>query len=152
MVNKSAKVLYVEPNWTNADIDATNQSSPSTSVSLRQQALEDFCIYVNLEVEKKGRMVTAAGGQEGTTYVLRWTNSEKDGDRVSFMQGRKIKTENSGEINSLTTNYTTYLTDIKDGDETVEMFGISSIDINYDKYMVPKPPESLPESILFHAL
>lgn len=137
MVNKSAKVLYVEPNWTNADIDATNQSSPSTSVSLRQQALEDFCIYVNLEVEKKGRMVTAAGGQEGTTYVLRWTNSEKDGDRVSFMQGRKIKTENSGEINSLTTNYTTYLTDIKDGDETVEMFGISSIDINYDKYMVP---------------
>ena len=137
MVNKSTKVLYVEPNWTNSDIDYANQSSPSSSVSLRQPALEDFCIYVNLEVEKKGRMVTAAGGQGNTVYVLRWTNSEKEGDRVSFLQGTKIRTESSGDINSLTTNYTTYLTDIKNGDDTVEMFGISSIDINYDKYMVP---------------
>lgn len=131
---KSAKVIYVEPNWVGGGAYSDTSNSP---LSMQKQPLEDYCLYVNLEVEKKGRTVTVAGGGENTTYVLQWTNTGESAGKVNFLQGRKIKLANGRETFSLTDNYTTYLGDIKDGSDTNEMFGISSIDIKYNEYMVP---------------
>ena len=139
------KILYIEPNYSSS-IERVSESGIQQYEMI--QPMEDYSIYVNLEVEVRGRTVRVNGGSEMLTYVMTFESDQK-GTAVNFMRGSKIpvgKHGSDGYINSLTTNYTnTFVSDVlkekNDGfvdDPTLEMFGISSIDIAYKNYMVPE--------------
>ena len=122
-------IIYVEPNfnYSSEEYDTnglnTYQFIPPT---------EDYCIYVNLEVEIKKRKINVSN-ESNEKIVLSW-DSTPERSKVKFMQG----TEMPGGTRYFTTDYTdTFLKDIKLKGPTTEMFGISSIDISYNNYMQP---------------
>lgn len=124
------KVVYVEPNMIE---DYTSYSSTNKGQVYKSVDLEDMCVVVGLDVEVKGRTY------DGNNGVMRmvWSSSVDGNNKISFLKGTKLKTT-TGYADVLTTNFTeTYLSDIEE-DGTCEMFGISSIDVNYDNMMVPE--------------
>lgn len=127
------KVVYVEPN---ALEDFTSYNSNNNGLVNKSVDLEDMCVVVGLEVEVKGRSYDT--GAKDTIRMTWQSDISGSENRISFLRGTKIKTKNNGEVHLLTTSYTdTYIKDIeKNG--TCEMFGIKSIDINYDNMMVPE--------------
>ena len=101
--------------------------------------LEDLCISVDLEVEVKGRTFASSKNAASNNMQMSWQSSA-DGQTIRFMKGTKITTgvNKDGFVNSLTTNYTDcFLYDVE-SEGTCEMFGIKSIDINYNNFMVPE--------------
>lgn len=129
------KVLYIEPN---AIDDTTKYTTAAGSVT-KAPSLEDYCIVVDLEVEIKGRTYNSSKNGNSKNLTMEW-QSRNSGQTVRFMEGSKIYTDSSKSsyVNSLTTNYTDiFLKDVeKQG--TAEMFGINSIDISYNNFMVPE--------------
>lgn len=137
--NKNKRqLIYIEPNNENSYKDFDNHGI-GQEVPIAPD-LSDFCIAVDLEVEVKGRTVVGGTKSNEQTIIMSWNNNSS-GSTVSFMQGTTIKfnkSENSGYVDSLTTSYTDiFYNDIKDK-QTNEMFGISSIDIDYNNYFVPQ--------------
>lgn len=139
------RVYYVEPNTIHS-VEAVSESQMENYELI--PPLEDYSIYVNLEVQVRGRTIRVNGGSEMATYVMSWEN-RGSGTTVNFMGGSKIPLGDNGSdgyMNSLTTNYTDiFITDINRktndrmvNDPTTEMFGISSIDISYANYVVPE--------------
>jgi len=130
-------IVYVEPNYINSveEYDANGLNTYEFT-----PPLEDYCVFVNLEVETRGRNVQTSKSSNGKTMVLSYM-TKLDGDSsINFMQGSKVPIGESGvTMNSLTTNYTDiYLGDLKKNGPSTEMFGINSIDIAYNSYMVPE--------------
>lgn len=129
------KVLYIEPN---AIDDTTKYTTAAGSVT-KAPSLEDYCVVVDLEVEIKGRTYNSSKNGNSKNLTMEW-QSRNSGQTVRFMEGSKIYTDSSKSsyVNSLTTNYTDiFLKDVeKQG--TAEMFGINSIDISYNNFMVPE--------------
>lgn len=130
-------IVYVEPNYVNSmeeyDVNGLNTYEFTPG-------LEDYCVFVNLEVETRGRNVQTNKSSNGKTMVLSYM-TKLDGDSsINFMQGSKIPLgEENAHLNSLTTKYTDiYLGDLKKNGPSTEMFGINSIDIAYNSYMVPE--------------
>lgn len=122
----SGLINYVEPNWLDAD-----ENNDVT----HQLPLEDLAINVNLSVEVPVEQREGIVQQENNKYVVTFMS---DGERTytNLMQGSKVVSTQSQTF--LTTNYTeaTY-EDVKKGG-TNEMFGISSIDIQYNDYYTPQ--------------
>ena len=144
-VKQTGRVTYVEPAYSNS-LERVSESGIEQYEMI--QPMEDYSIFVNLQVEVRGRTIRINGGTEKNTYVMTWESDQKT-STVNFMSGSKIPVgdRKSGKfINALTTNYTnTFITDIQkkknDGlidDPTIEMFGISSIDVSYNNFMVPE--------------
>ena len=129
------KVLYIEPNA----IDDTTKYTTAVGSVTKAPSLEDYCIVVDLEVEIKGRTYNSSKNGNSKNLTMEW-QSRNSGQTVRFMEGSKIYTDSSKSsyVNSLTTNYTDiFLKDVeKQG--TAEMFGINSIDISYNNFMVPE--------------
>lgn len=129
------QVVYVEPN---AIDDVTSYETAKGKVN-KSVDLEDLCISVDLDVEVKGRTYAKSTDASNSNIEMSWQSS-KDGEVVRFMGGTKIPTgiNKEGFVNSLTTNYTDcYLYDVL-SEGTCEMFGIKSIDISYNNFMVPE--------------
>lgn len=129
-------VYYVEPN---AIDSVTSYKGVYGETTTKSPALEDMSIAVNLEVEIKGR--TYSGSREGTNtnYVMTW-QSTNNGQVVHFMSGSKLYTDETqtNYVNSLTTNYASAnLRDVIEA-SPAECFGIKSIDISYNNFMVPE--------------
>ena len=124
-------VIYVEPNYTNSteEIGANGLNTYEFT-----PPLEDYSIYVNLEVEVRGREVQSSKSAGNTTLVMSYVSTTDGKSTVNFMQGSKIPIgDNGASINSLTTNYTDiFIKDLKRREPTTEMFGIKSIDISYN--------------------
>ena len=118
-------VHYVEPNWGEMGKDGV----------IHQLPLEDLSINVNLSVEVPVPQKDGISQQEGKKYIVTFSS---DGEKTytNLMQGSKVISNQTQKF--LTTNYTeaTY-EDVKEGG-TNEMFGISSIDIQYDAYYTPQ--------------
>ena len=134
-VQQHNKILYIEPNYTGAKYQYGESGVEVTEIA---PALEDYSIYVNLEVEVKGRVLQANGTSNTKTIVMSW-ESGKNGNTVNFMQGTKLPIGDGKYINSFTTDYTNAtITDLRQTKGSTEMFGISSIDISYNNYMVPE--------------
>lgn len=134
-ITQENQVVYVEPN---AMDDVTSYSTGSGKVN-KSVDLEDLCISVDLDVEVKGKTYSKSSNGSNSNIKLSWQSS-KDGEVVRFMSGTKIPTgiKKDGHVNSLTTNYTDcYLYDVI-SEGTCEMFGIKSIDISYNNFMVPE--------------
>lgn len=136
MIKNSGNVIYIDPNRIDDfnEYDSFNMGSVAKSINN-----EDLCIVVGLDVEIKGRSrVSSNSGNDDNIVTLQW-DSSSNGNKVSFMEGTKIYTnaERTEYIKALTTDYTkTSLFDIE-SEGTCEMFGIKSIDITYDSFMIP---------------
>lgn len=150
----NGNVHYVEPNFV---YDFTEKVSSDGNKHEQVPDLSDYCIALDMEVEISGR--NSEISQEGSakrTIILSW-KQDRNGSSVGFLEGTKIYKDinkrpslddlknktNLGKIhedyiNSLTTNYTDiFYTDLKDYG-TTEMFGIESVDVQYNNYMVPE--------------
>lgn len=145
----SNRVLYVEPNYN----ESVPMQGPRGLHSYEfENPLEDYCIYVSLSVEVRGRVIrtdyVSNKKEMGLTYV-----SQQGKERVSFFQGSKYPDAAHNvykkDVYSLTTDYDRhiYLEDLvkKDVNDkvsgtnaTTELFGINSIDIQYNNWMVPQ--------------
>ena len=124
-------VLYVEPNYTHST-DMYGARGLETYEMIPD--LEDYSIFVNLEVEILGRTINATN----KTLVLSYT-SYGNKETINLMQGSKVPIGDGNYINSLTTNYTDlHLKNMKSVGASPELFGISSIDIAYRNYTVPE--------------
>lgn len=135
--NDINNVIYVEPNY-NDSLEEYSVNGLNTYEFAPN--LEDYSIYLNLEVEVKGREVSANNTSGNKKIVLSWksTSDSTTGATLNFFQGSRIPTGNGSYINSLTTNYTnaSYHSFKEEGPNT-EMFGIKSVDISYRSYMTP---------------
>lgn len=130
-------IIYVEPNYINSteeyDINGLNTYEFAPP-------LEDYSIFVNLEVETRGRNVQSSKSSNNRKLILSFISNTDGTSAVNFMQGTKIPIgEKGATINSLTTNYTDiFLGDLKKNGPSTETFGIESIDIAYNSFMVPE--------------
>ena len=132
---QDSQVVYVEPNA----IAGEDDFSAMGYGSKKAPSNEDFCIIVDLDVEVKGRTYSSSLTTGDNIRRMEYTSSNVSGEKVKFMSGTKIylDKDKTKYVTSLTTNYTdTHLRDIEKGG-TCEMFGIKSIDINYNNFMVP---------------
>lgn len=130
-------IIYVEPNYV-----ASTEEYDVNGLNTYEFAppLEDYSIYVNLEVEVRGRNIQSSKTANGKKLIMSYVTRTDGSSSVNFMQGSKIPIgENGATMNSLTTNYTDlFLGDLKKNGPSTEMFGIKSIDIAYNNYMVPE--------------
>jgi hypothetical protein len=132
---QDSQVIYVEPNAVAGEDDFFAMGDGA----MKAPANEDYCIIVDLDVEVKGRTFSSTMNNGKDTIRMEYTSSVSGGQKIKFMEGSKIylDKEQTKYITSLTTNYTDiHLKDIENGG-TCEMFGIKSVDINYNNYMVP---------------
>ena len=135
LIKQDEQVIYVEPN---AMDDITLYNTQNGKV-YKSTELENLCISVDLEVEVKGRTFATSKNAASSNVQMSWQSSA-NGQTVRFMKGTKIPTgqNKDGFVNSLTTNYTDcFLYDVE-SEGTCEMFGIKSIDISYNNFMVPE--------------
>lgn len=144
------RVRYVEPNYTNS-VNMIGQYGKHAYEL--ENPLEDYCIFIQLTTEIRGRTIRADVNSENTTITIQ-SVTEQGQTKVSFMKGTTIpgsKIVNNGnqDVNILTTNYTnSSLLDIATRDSesnkivdatgNTEMFGIKSVDISYNSYFVPE--------------
>lgn len=135
-LKETQQVIYVEPNI--MDETTSYQAGGGLQVN-KTPDLEDMCIAVDLEVELKGRTYSSTNSNSDTIKMT-WQSSH-NGEKVGFMRGSKVYVDKAKTkyFNNLTTNYTDiFLTDITGAEPTNEMFGIKSIDIQYNNFMVPQ--------------
>lgn len=131
IINQTNNIVYVEPNYSNS----TNMyDSGGLETFELTPDLEDYSIFVNLEIETIGRTIQTGNKVYKFSYI------SKGGDEsVNLMSGTKINTTDGSSINSLTTNWTdTHISDLKSVGASVELFGINYIDIAYNHFMVPE--------------
>ena len=131
IINQTNNIVYVEPNYNNST-DQYGSNGLNTYEFIPD--LEDYSIFVNLEVETIGRTIETGNKVYKFSYV-----SKGDGESVNLMSGSKIRTTDGSVINSLTTNYTdAHISDLKKVGASPELFGINYIDIAYNNFMVPE--------------
>lgn len=130
-------VLYYEPNET-ASLSLRNKDG-QFGIVRQAPPMEDYCVVVDLQVEVPKRPKCASVTTGDTVLYVRYS-SAKDGDaRISFNKGTTFEGSQNSYMTSLPTELGTFL----DIDSTrasgtnSEMFGINSIDIEYNQYMVP---------------
>lgn len=138
--NFNDKVMYVEPNYSGAYYEEDRFGDEKIKYELAPD-LSDYCIAVDLTVECKGRAVGAVTNSGNQTITMSW-ETNKDKNKISFHKGTTLHfngiDKKDGYINALTTSYLdTYYMDIVNNG-TNEMFGITSIDIQYNNYFVPE--------------
>lgn len=144
------RVRYVEPNYN----ESMPMYGPHGLHSYEfENPMEDYCIYVNLKVEVRGRSIrTDYTGANNQVFSLNYV-AEQGNQYINFMQGTKYpdaahNVNGKKDVYSLTTDYDKHLffNDLVkakgdgkvDTDASNELFGINSIDIQYNNYMVPE--------------
>lgn len=127
----NSNVLYYEPNWTQALM--TDDGEQIVEIA---PPLEDYCIVVDLEVEVPSRPIEGQVKSDSSTILLRYASKKGGKGSVSFMEGKKDGNESYLSTDAM--EYGTF-TDIEQisGTTTNEMFGINSINIEYNNYSVP---------------
>lgn len=138
------RVNYIEPNYT-LDSFETMDNEGKSMVEM-PYPLEDYCIYVSLSAEIRGRSIRLMNNRNLKVEFL----TKPDGAQtVNWLQGTdfsdkiddKVKSAN-GNYRYLTSNYTDIFIDDtfkgSDNPSTAEWFGIDSVDISFNNYMVPE--------------
>ena len=133
-----SKVLYVEPNYnTNAE--------EKINTPYYVHDMEDYCIYVDLEVEIFDRNIEGLNGSH--TLLFSWKTNKDGNETASFLSGSKIRyggKDGDKGFQVLTTNFlNTHYDDVVEANtekqsQNPELFGIKSIDIDYNNYAVPQ--------------
>ncbi len=131
IISQTNNIVYVEPNY-NSSVNGYDEGGLETFEMTPD--LEDYSIFVNLEIETIGRTIQTGNKVYKFSYISKGGN-----ESVNLMGGTKITTTDGGSINSLTTNWTdTHISDIKGAGASAELFGINYIDIAYNHFMVPE--------------
>lgn len=131
IISQTNNIVYVEPNYTNS---VSEYGQTGLEVFEFTPDLEDYSIFVNLEIETVGRTIQTGNKVYRFSYV-----SKNGSEGVNLMGGSKIKTSDGSVINSLTTNWTdAHISDLKEVGASPELFGINYIDIAYNSFMVPE--------------
>lgn len=143
MANINKNISWVEPNFiykkTKDILVEGEEGKLDTNQDIIYETtppMENYCIAVDLEVEIMNRN---KGGitEPARTILISWNSSDKKSN-VSFFEGTKYE-YNGKSINYLTSAPTTFGTfDEVKKQGTNECFGINSIDIQYNSYMVPE--------------
>lgn len=144
-----ARVRYVEPNYTKSIKMMGSRGLHNYEFT---NPLEDYSIFVNLKVEVRGREIRTDYTNNNQTWTLNYT-AQQGKESVSFLQGSKYPNKKQNvygkDVYSLTTDYDRhiYLHDFVkqnnagetvETDASTELFGINSIDIQYNNWMVPE--------------
>lgn len=132
-------VLYIEPNY-------NEDAEKRIGTRFYQRDLEDYCIYVDLEVEVYDRQIEAGVKGATTTYLLSWMTHSDGRTSASFHQGKRTKygDDMTNTFNILSTDYTNtfyediFLDNTTEQSNNTEMFGIESINISYNNFTVPQ--------------
>ena len=146
--NVAQRIRYIEPNY-NGGVEM--MGSTGNKCYEMAPALEDYCIFVNLKAEVYGRNMNANISSNNKTYVMNWI-SDSGKSNVSFLKGSEYPNASQNitgkGVNSFTTNYTdVFFNDITKVNSSKkvtgttpnsELFGINSIDINYQNWSVPE--------------
>ena len=107
--------------------------------------LEDFCVTVDLQVEVPRRKFTANSISENEIIKFSFSSGKDKNGKITFFSGAK-RTYKDGDnvIESVDLSTAPYecttLEDLRDKNErgkAKELFGINSIDIEYNNYAVP---------------
>ena len=138
------RVNYIEPNYT-LDSFETMDNEGKSMVEM-PYPLEDYCIYVSLSAEIRGRSIRLMNNRNLKVEFL----TKPDGAQtVNWLQGTDFSDKIDDKVKSANVNYrylTSNYTDIfiddtfkgSDNPSTAEWFGIDSVDISFNNYMVPE--------------
>ena len=117
LVREKNNVIYVEPNYNDAVGMYGRDGYTNFEVAPH---LEDYSIFVNLKVERRGRMIQSNSSSNNDTLVLSWYDDSNGRGAVNFMQGSKIPLVDGTYMHSLTTNYTDiHIEDLKTNNNTL---------------------------------
>lgn len=131
----NSNVLYYEPNYT---FQAPNPNGVNVyNVVPTSPPLEDYCVVVDLEVEVPVRPLYGEVKANDTVLHVRYTSSMNGNSKVSFNQGRKYPGSDNYYLTTEPFEMGTFYDISRDDKNTAEMFGINSITIEYQSYMVP---------------
>lgn len=129
----NSNVLFSRPNY-----DPNFNAPAATAMGRTQLApdLMDYCIYVNLEVQIPSRPICGQVTNDSDMIILNYTASKNGKSDISFQQGDT--TQGQGDFLTSSPSEIGRFTDIKaQSKASSEMFGINSINISYDNFMVP---------------
>ena len=131
----NSNVLYYEPNYT---FQAPNPNGVDVyNVVPTSPPMEDYCVVVDLEVEVPVRPLYGEVKSSDTVLHVRYSSSMNGNSRVSFNQGRKYPGSDNYYLTTEPNEMGTFYDISRDDKNTAEMFGINSITIEYQSYMVP---------------
>ena len=132
MPTPHSSVVYVEPGDVFSGLTAAAGDGNDYD---RAPNLEDYCIYLDIEVELSNREDYLHTTSKDTNVLIMSYRSGKGENSVNFMSGSKIFPGNMP--NFLTTRYADmFVTDLVDYG-TTEMLGIKSVNIEYSSACVP---------------
>ena len=131
----NSNVLYIEPNYT---FHAPNPNGVDMyNIVPTSPPMEDYCVVVDLEVEVPVRPLYGEVKSSDTVLHVRYSSSMDGNSRVSFNQGRKYPGSDNYYLTTEPNEMGTFYDISRDDKNTAEMFGINSITIEYQSYMVP---------------
>ena len=127
----NSNVLYYEPNYTQSF------SNGRGNKVMMPPPLENYCIIADLEVVVPSRPILGQIKNDDVTYVIRYASSKDGNSKVSFFQGKTFADLEPTFLSTDPTEFGTFSDVNKTTGTTTEMFGINSIDIEYNTYSVP---------------
>ena len=132
----NSNVLYYEPNYAYSTLN--DGEVTQENIMMMTPPLEDYCVVVDLEVEVPIRPVYGEIKEGNSVIYIRYTSAKNSDAKMSFFQGRRYAGSDSFYLTTEPNEMGTIHDISKDTQYTSsEMFGINSIDIEYNNYMVP---------------
>lgn len=134
MAKSNSNVLYYEPNYSSGLIATGNGANDIVQLA---PPMEDYCVVVDLAVEVPVRPLYGQVKTGDKILHVRYTSSIDGKAKVSFNQGRKYPGSDDYYLTTEPFEMGTFYDISSDSGNTAEMFGINSITIEYQTYMVP---------------
>lgn len=131
----NSNVLYYEPNFTFTAPDPNG--TDMFNVVQIAPPMEDYCVVVDLEVEVPIRPLYGVVKKSDKVIHIQYSSSLNGKGKLSFNQGRRYDGSDKYYLTTEPYELGTFSDIKRDGENTAEMFGINSITIEYQTYMVP---------------
>lgn len=127
----NSNVIYYEPNYTHSFSNGNGERV------MMPPPLENYCVIADLEVAIPSRPIHGIPKHNDVSYVIRYASSMDGNNSVSFFKGKTFADVDASFLTTEPTEFGTFTDINKTNGTTTEMFGINSIDIEYNNYTVP---------------
>lgn len=127
----NSNVIYYEPNYTHSFSNGNGERVMMTP------PLENYCVIADLEVAIPSRPIHGTPKHNDVSYVIRYASSMDGNNSVSFFRGKTFADVDASFLTTEPIEFGTFADISKTNGTTTEMFGINSIDIEYNNYTVP---------------
>lgn len=131
----NSNILYYEPNYTN--FAPSSGSVNQYNIKPFAPPLEDYSVVVDLEVEVPVRPLYGEIKAGSSIIYIRYSSSVNGDSSLTFNQGRKYQGSTHYYITTEPSEMGTFNDISRTESPSTEMFGINSIDIEYNNFMVP---------------